>query len=187
MKLEDFKPGQRVRLNVCSGRHVLADWINVDIVASNHPKVSGPPDIVAHMNDIPLPDGSVDEIMCIHGWEHQYPWECSKTIIEWKRLLRVGGLLILEMPDLIKCCKNILSGYTAPGKHPDQFGMWGAYGDNRSEDPFMMHKWGWSPQTLSKFLREYGMENVCEDMPQWHAAGKSMRDMRMTCTRPARG
>lgn len=187
MKLEDFKPGRPVRLNVCSGRHTLPDWINVDIAVSHHKKSLGPPDYLAPMNNIPLPDGCADELQCIHGWEHQYLWECPATIKEWRRLLKADGLLVLEMPNIIKCCENMISGFTLDGKHPDQFSYWGIYGDPRTEDQYMMHKWGWTPQTLSVFLKEHGFENVREDIPQWHSAGKDIRDMRITARRPLRG
>lgn len=169
-----------MRLNVCSGRHVLPGWVNVDVAVSTHKKSKGPPEILADARKIPLPDECADEIMCIHGFEHFYPWECVELITEWRRLLKKGGRLVLEMPDLIKCCENMISGYTVPGKHPDQFGMWGLYGDGTMNDPFMMHKWGWHPKSLRAFLKEHRFSDITDEPTQWHAAGSLRRDMRMT-------
>lgn len=174
-----------MKINVCSGRHVLKGWTNVDAVVSNHPKVSGPPDIIADMRKIPLPDNCADELMCIHGVEHVQPYEADEALQEWRRLLKPGGLLILECPDLIKCCENVLSGYTVPGKHPDQFGIFGLYGDYRPRDPFMTHRFAYSPKSMRAKLELNGYVDIQDGIPEWHAAGRYKRDMRITARKPA--
>src|ERR1043165_6045687 len=120
-----------LRLNLGCGRHVLSDgWTNIDAAIS--PRASRPPDILCDVKKIPLPDACAIEVMAIHLFEHLYRWECDDTIDEWRRLLRPGGLLVLEMPDLFKFCRNIIEGI--PGKgHEDQLGMWGLYGDPREK------------------------------------------------------
>jgi predicted SAM-dependent methyltransferase len=169
-----------MKINVCAGRHLLEGWTNVDAVVSTHPKAKGrKPDILADMASIPLPDECADELMCIHGIEHVYSWEAEDAIKEWHRLLKVGGKVVIECPDLIKCCKNLLSGYKVSDKHPDQMGMYGIYGDHTLKDPFMMHKNGWTPTTMRALLDRHGFTDIQEERPQWHAAGASMRDMRM--------
>lgn len=168
-----------IKVNVCSGRHVLPGWINVDVVVSNHPKAKGPPQILADMRDIPLPSNSADELMCIHGIEHIEPWEAEKALAEWFRILRPGGKIVVECPDIIKCARNLLTGFTLAGKHPDQYGMWGLYGDNRPQDSHMLHRWGYHPASLRKVLERAGFVDIEEEQPEWHAAGASMRDMRM--------
>lgn len=174
-----------MKINVCSGRQVLEGWINVDVVVSTHPKAKGPPQILAEMHAIPLDDNVADELMCIHGIEHVEPWVAEKALDEWFRLLKPGGLLIIECPDLVKCCQNYLSGLTVPGKHPDQFGLWGIYGDATSLDPFMLHRYGYSPASLAKLLKAHGFKSIQEETPQWHAGGRVRRDMRMTARKPA--
>lgn len=166
-----------MKLNVCAGRHILDGWTNVDIQAS--PRASRPPDILADAKAIPLPDGCADELMCIHGFEHFYRWEVDALITEWKRLLKVGGKLVLELPDLLKCCENIITGFTFGGKDPDQSGMWGLFGDPRESDPYMNHRWGWSPKTLRHFLKMHGFVDIIDVATQWHPAGRVHRDMRI--------
>lgn len=165
------------RLNVCCGGRILDGYINIDIVAA---KGKPPPDVIAPMDRVPLPDGCAEEIMCIHGWEHQFLWECDKTITEWKRLLKPGGKLVLELPDIIKCCENIINGFVVGGKHTDQLGMWGLYGDPRSKDKFMTHRWGWSPKTLREFLKGHGLVEIFDEETVYHPAGRKRRDMRIT-------
>lgn len=171
-----------MRLNVCCGKRYRDGWTNVDIVASPD---GPPPDILAHAQSIPLPDGCAEELMCIHGWEHFYRWEVEAVITEWKRLLAPNGLLVLELPDLIKCCENILSGYNRNGiGHPDQYGMWGLYGDPRLGDPYMNHRWGWTPKTLRVFLKGQGFVEIIDAETQWHPAGRMRRDMRIEARKP---
>ncbi len=173
-----------MKINVCSGRHVLDGWTNVDVVVSNHPKAKGKkPQILADMRSIPLPDACAEELMCIHGIEHVLPWEAEEAVCEWARLLKVGGKLVIECPDLIKCCHNVLSGYQVQGKHPDQMGVWGLYGDDTLRDPFMMHRYAYSPASMTRLLERNGFCEIREEAPQWHRAGSKMRDMRMVAIR----
>ena len=166
-----------VRLNVCCGRHVLDGWTNIDIAPS--PDAKRPPEILADAKAIPLDDCCADELMVIHGFEHFYRWECDQAITEWRRLLKVGGLLVLELPDLLKCCENILTGFTFGGKDPDQSGMWGLFGDPREKNPYMNHRWGWTPKTLRAFLSKHRFTDIVDAVTQWHPAGRIHRDMRI--------
>jgi len=171
----------RLKLNVCCGGRVLAGWTNIDIVASEGALA---PDILCDALKVPLPDACAVEIMCIHGFEHFHRWDCDALLEEWKRMLLPGGLLVLELPNLAKCCENILSGFTGAGKHPDQAGMWGLYGDPRMRDPFMCHRWGWTPDSLRAILAEHGFEKIREEPTQHHPAGRLHRDMRMVARLP---
>jgi hypothetical protein len=180
MKLEQAPA--RVILNVCCGKRYRDNMVNIDVVALEDRK---PPDYLAPMNKIPLPDNCADELMCIHGWEHQHPWECEATLIEWTRLLKPGGQLTLEMPDVIKCAKNLLSGYTHSGKDPVQWSYWGLYGDPNTKDQYMMHKWGWEPRTLRALLTKHGLVNIREETTEWHPGGREHRDFRMVSNKPA--
>jgi hypothetical protein len=174
----EFHKGQ-LRLNLGCGRHVLDGWFNVDVSAN--PKAKRAPDLLSDVKQIALPDECANEIMAIHLWEHLYRWECDAAIREWRRLLAVGGKLVLEMPDLFKFCANILEG--RQGKSPDQIGMWGLYGDPTQCDPYMTHRWGWTFSTLAPFLEANGFANVTEETTQWHRVGRDVRDFRVVATR----
>lgn len=166
------------KLNIGCGSRKVPGFTGVDAVAERTAA-----EIVAKADNIPLPDQSVDEIMAIHLFEHFYRWECDTVIAEWKRLLIPGGVLTLELPNLKKCCENILSGRMEGGKHPDQLGMWGCYGDPRHGDQFMAHRWGWTPETLKAFLTEHGFVKIKEEPTQCHPAGRNHRDMRIVARR----
>ncbi len=158
-------------LNIGAGHRRIEGYTGVDIV----PRVGT--DIVAPAHKIPLPDESCEEIMAIHLFEHFYRWECDKVLAEWHRLLKPRGRLVLELPDLHKCCLNVIKGREA--EEPDQLGMWGLYGDPRRSDQFMAHRWGWTPATLRALLEENGFDRIGEERPVFHPAGRQYRDMRI--------
>lgn len=162
-----------MKLNVGCGGRRLPGYTGIDAV--ERPAA----DIVAPAHEIPLPDGCADEVLAIHLVEHLLPWDLKTAIAEWHRLLQPGGTLVLELPDLVKCCRNILDGRMKGGKHPDQLGMWGLFGDNRYEDPYMLHRWAYTFATLSPIVAEVGFIKVVEKPTQFHPAGRDHRDFRL--------
>lgn len=158
-----------MKLNIGCGRMVLDGWTNCDVQVS--PKAPRPPEILCDAKSIPLEDESAEIVMALHLIEHFYFWEVPDVLAEWRRLLKPSGTLILELPDLAKACKNLLDG------KGDQWSMWPLYGDPSHEDPFMCHRWGYTPATLAKLLRENGFVDVKFSAPQTHGRRKQ-RDMR---------
>lgn len=166
-----------MKLNVGAGGRRIPGYKGVDVVA--RPGA----DIIAPADAIPLKDSSVEEIMAIHLFEHILPWDAPKALDEWYRLLKPGGLLVLEMPDLKKCCENVLKilagGHVMAGKHPNQAGMWGLYGDDRLEDPWMLHRWGYTYQTIRPLLAQAGFRDITEHPTVYHPIGRHVRDFRV--------
>lgn len=167
-----------MKLNIGAGEKRLQGYTGVDVVAR------GAADIVAPAHQIPLEDGVVEEVLAIHLLEHFYQWEADDALKEWKRLLKPGGKLVLELPNLRKCMENILSGFTKDGKHPDQMGWWGLFGDPRQRDPYMSHKFGYTPESLTALLESHGFKKISEQPTQFHRTGKLHRDMRIEAIAP---
>lgn len=165
------KDAAMYKLNVGCGGRRIAGYTGIDVVARDSV------DIVAPADKIPLADASCIEIMAIHIIEHVHRWEAIDLLREWCRLLAPGGMLIVEAPDLVKCCRNVVEGVN--GKHPDQLGLWGLYGDDRLKDPYMMHKTGWTFQTLSPLVLKAGFVEPVELDTEFHAAGRQVRDFRL--------
>lgn len=171
-----------MRLNVGCGGRIIEGYTGVDAV----PRPAA--NIVAPADKIPLPDGSCEEVMAIHLFEHLVPWEAPIALAEWYRLLQPGGKLVLEMPDLKKCCQNVLTilagGRIMAGKHPNQAGMWGLYGDDRLEDPYMLHRWGYTFQTIKPLLEAVGFQKITEHATIYHPIGRHVRDFRVEAIKP---
>lgn len=164
-----------MRINIGAGKRTDPDWWNCDI--QQHPEATQPLDALCHAVAIPLPDECADVVQAIHLFEHLYRWEIDGALAEWRRLLKPGGLLVLELPNLVKCCENYLSGRAS--RHPDQLARWGIYGDPRTGDQFMNHRWGYSPAELIEILEARGFHKAQELPTQFHNAGKAHRDMRI--------
>lgn len=156
-----------IRLNLGAGKTKLDGYIAVDL----NPAA----DVVTNIKQLPFQDGSADEILAVHVLEHLYRWEVPAVLSEWLRVLKPGGVIALELPNILKVAHFILNS-------PDQrLGLWGAYGDPVYEEPLMVHRWGWSPAELSATLKEAGFTHVREKPVRFH---KPIRDMRLEARKP---
>lgn len=166
-----------MRINFGCGRRVLDDFFNVDAAAN--PRAPRPPELLHDITAGPLPlaDGCADELHAYHVIEHFYAWEVDAVVGEWKRLLRPGGLLVVECPDLEKAARNLLAGLN------DQMVMWPLYGDPQHRDPFMCHRWGYTRTTLEALLQRCGFDRIVHAPPQTHG-GLVERDMRVEARKP---
>lgn len=169
-----------VKINFGCGKQTWGGYFCVDAV--RHPKASRDPDLLHALqfdgdkllNPLPLADGCCDELHSYHFIEHVYRWESPAVLAEFFRLLKPGGRLILELPDLEKAAKNLLLG------SPDQMSMWPLYGDPGTKDPYMCHRWGYTPATMTKLLVDAGYQDIRVLPPQTHGA-RHNRDMRVEC------
>jgi predicted SAM-dependent methyltransferase len=159
-----------MKIHLACGRHILDGWTNCDL--EKHPKAAREPDIFCDVSKVPLDDGVADELLSVHILEHFYHWEVPGVLAEWHRLLKVGGKLVIEMPDIRKAALNLLDGGT------DQMAMWPIYGDQTLKNPLMCHKWGWSYKTLLPVLMAAGFEAIVERPTEWHGR-KHNRDFRV--------
>lgn len=155
-----------VKLDLGAGNKVNEGYIRVGLEPDH--------DVVTDLRKLPFPDDYADEAMAIHVIEHFYPWELMPTLIEWRRVLKPGGLLALELPDLYKCCAAFVKD---SGKNPRN-SLWGIYGDSGYADIMMLHKWGYTPETLASVMREAGFVKVKSKDPVFHAR-RLDRDMRL--------
>jgi predicted SAM-dependent methyltransferase len=166
-----LKNGDVMKIHAGCGKRILEGWTNVDV--QRIPGAARDPDLLCDLRSVPLPDACAEELMAIHVAEHFYPWELKDEVLpEWKRLLKPGGKLVLEMPDVMKAARNLLAGAG------DQMAMWPLYGDNTLRDPYMMHKWGWCYATIKPVLEAAGFQKVKERDPQYHGA-RLTRDFRV--------
>lgn len=167
-----------MKLNIGAGKQTWNGFFCVDAV--QHPKASRDLDLVhafefdgdTLVNPLPLDDGCADELHNYHFIEHVYRWESPALVREFHRLLKPGGRLVIECPDIEKCARNMLKGAK------DQMCMWGFYGDPRHMDPFMCHRWGYTPKTIVDLLRLCGFKDVQILNPKTHG-GRVKRDMRV--------
>lgn len=159
------------------------DFINVDI------KVPHKEGYLWCESDITkldwIPDNFVQEVTCIHVIEHIPRWKTEWALKEWYRVLDKNGLLVIECPDLNKIidCFNSYS-WSCDKKLPDgrtvnilSDCMAGLYGDQKSKDPAMEHKWCFRPLEMFELLKSVGFDEVVVYAePKFH---RPFRDMRI--------
>lgn len=156
-------PGPHTVLIAGSGSDGVSEWktsylmpVTLDIDPRNNP------DIVANMlamGDI----GPFDAVYCCHALEHLYPHEVNRALMEFQRVLKPGGLVVVVVPDLqdIKPDGNVLKDYPGYDAGVRLCGLHLFYGDAGliEEFPAMAHHCGFIKETLTEALEQAGLLN----------------------------
>jgi predicted SAM-dependent methyltransferase len=168
-----------IRINLGAGARHLAGFVNVDL-ANNWTSIQ--PDVACDVTGpLPFPTDHADEVHAYHVFEHILRFKAEECLKEWIRILKPGGLLVLEMP-----CMDKIVTYMAhcliDGRPMDpRFTMWGLYGDQKYKSEAMCHRWCYGVRELGGMLEAAGMVEITEEEPKTH---QKVRDMRMTARKP---
>lgn len=167
----------KIRLNLGCGDKILPGYVNVDFAES---RKGNKPDVIADLRVLEFGNEYADEILSVHVIEHFYPWEASKLIMHWVDILKPGGKIILECPNILTAAEMLLKepekAARAEGKD-GKMAMWPLYGDPGWEDPLMCHRWGYTPVTLIDLLEQCGLRNVRQEPAIFKS--QDPRDMRV--------
>jgi predicted SAM-dependent methyltransferase len=114
----------------------------------------------------------VDEILCEHIIEHLTFEQFNRAIVEWHRVLKVGGCLIIECPDLLGLCKQFVKANEF-GRFQSYRGFWSLqshfYGHQRGssdeEKLAQVHKSGYTMEHLKTVLDGVGFGEFDELTP----------------------
>ncbi len=171
-----------VRLNLGCGDKILDGFINVDVVEARAGKK---PDVICDLHDLSsFEDNYADEILAVHVIEHFWQWEVVDILKEWTRVLKPGGKMILECPNLLSAAEEFLKNpeEAALGGPTGQRSMWVFYGDPAWKDPLMIHRWGYTPRSLATVMHKAGLKNLTQEPAQFKL--REPRDMRITGLKP---
>jgi len=150
-----------MRLHLGAGNKYWPGWVNVDLF--------GDQDVTSNILDLPFDDDSVDEIQAIHVFEHIDRMKVVDALKEWRRVLKNGGKLVLEMPSLDK-----VIGFFKQDCNDFRMTLLALYGDPREENEYMLHKWCWSADELTKQLNASGF-SVKITQPLFHIPKRDLR------------
>ncbi len=171
-----------MKLNLGCGDKILPGYVNVDVVESRR---GLKPDVICDLHQLTsFEDNSADEILSVHVVEHFWRWEVADVLKEWVRVLRPGGKMIVECPNLLSACREFLANPdVASGPGPEgQRTMWVFYGDPAWKDPYMVHRWGYTPLSLARLMVESGLINLRQEPAQFKL--REPRDMRVVGEKP---
>lgn len=172
-----------VRLNLGCGDKLLPGYVNVDVVEA---RAGMKPDVICDLHDLsPFASDSADEVLAVHVIEHFWRWEVAGVLREWVRVLKPGGRMVIECPNLATACAEFTRDPDA-GSWEDARGqrtMWVLYGDPEWKDPLMVHRWGYTPASLARLLAEAGLTDIRQEPAEFKL--KEPRDMRVTGRKPA--
>lgn len=143
-----------MKLNIGSNNKTIDGFKNVDII--DGPNV----DIVTSAHNLSMiEDESVDEILAEHLLEHLTFYQANRALAEWYRVLKINGILTIEVPDLEGLCAAFISA-TSYQRFQSNQGHWGLihhlYGhqQGRSEEENLAqtHKSGYTLDRLKEML-----------------------------------
>lgn len=112
-------------------------------------------DQIAYANNLPYKPGSVEEILAVQVFEHFGPEEAKQVLGHWQDLLKPGGKIIIDVPDIIETAKLLTMAETEDEK------VWSEkliHGTRNNE--FAYHKAGYWPEKLEKMLKNEGFINI---------------------------
>lgn len=148
---------------------------HIGVWNENHTTPKGAPDVIADITHLPDADGTADAICAVHVIEHFYKWEVPNVLAEWKRVLKPGGKLILELPSMEKVFRYIANAMDRKLPMSETFSTLPLWGDPKYHDVAMCHKWGWMFSTLSMELVKAGFSGVKGLKPRYHFVERDMR------------
>lgn len=149
------------KLHLGCGKLKLEGFINIDLDESA--------DIVHDIKNLKIfEDDSISEIYASHCLEHFSRREIINILLEWKRVLKVGGILRIAVPDL----EAVINLYN---RDPENiyliFGL--LYGGQTNELDY--HKFGFTFTTLSDTLASLGFESI-KRYDTWEFLGEDLDD-----------
>lgn len=162
------------KLNLGCGGVYLPGYVNIDKVAWG----SREPDLIADVLDLNMyDDGTVDHIHNYGLLEHIPPWNTMRALREWARVLRPGGTIHIEVPDLI----FILEGWKS-GALEEYLALNYIYGANKSANKVyedQHHLTGFTYSRLASMMSQAGFTDICRvdsERMRWALAVEATRE-----------
>lgn len=96
-QLKEAYHKEKIKINLGCGNVIKKGYINIDRY-NNTDNV----DLSCDLKHLPFPDSSLDEIYTAHVFEHIEFNDVYLVLEDWKRALRVGGKIVMRLPNLEK-------------------------------------------------------------------------------------
>jgi hypothetical protein len=171
---------QNPKLNLGSGLMLIADYINFDLIPLQHGGQLT--DIIGNIMDagVMLPTDYFQEILSSHVIEHFYEDKAVEVLQIIFSLLRKGGKLIIEAPDILGCYQR----YIVEKKDIKEYcnSIYGNTPHRKLYGEQWMHRSGWTGQLMADTLKGLGFEIKHIGIGLTHGMGA--RDFRVEAIKP---
>jgi len=146
----------------------LEGYVNIDFPPSEHTIIIPKADIFKDIRKLEYQENSVDEIRNHHLFEHFSRQEALKLLLQWRRWLKLGGLLVIETPDFEECAKLFITTNDIEkqfklarhifGSHEAE---WALHKDfwSKSKFKFVLNKLGFSVSEIQQNRSYYRKDN----------------------------
>ncbi len=163
--------GTSIGLNLGCGNKIYPStdsltWVNVDLEDNAY---GVKPDVSTDLRKLPFDDDYADVIEAIHIFEHFHVYEADPVMREWKRVLKPGGTIVLELP----CMNKIIECLQT--KKAIEYTYCGLYGDARTGRPELDHHWCYSIGQMTALLEQVGFKDIQYQEPIYHLKERDMR------------
>lgn len=152
-----------MKLHLGCGKKLWPGFVNVDAV--------GDPDVKCDLRKLPFDSNSADEIHSVHVVEHLYVHEVLDVMTEWVRVLKPGGLMVVEVP-----CRDKVFDLIKRGETRHQLVVWPfcSQPDNVFSE-YDLHKWCYSFDEMGRLLDAAGLGSIRFEEPKFHVPFRDMR------------
>lgn len=153
-----------MKLNIGCGEKILPGYVNIDLYSPKADKVCDGTKLDW------IKDGEVEEVLAIAVFEHISPYKAGETLREWYRVLKPGGLLIIEVPDILETCKNFEAASKA-----ERYKLINCMFGSAEWSLRNPHLFGWYDEILMDHLLGVGFKRVYKRPPQGGHWGYMLR------------
>jgi hypothetical protein len=157
-----------LKLHLGCGEQHLPGYVNVDYPPTEHTtQIAAVADIFADITSLDFPDGSVHEVRSHHLFEHFDRSNSLALLIRWHKWLPLGGMLIIETPDIIGSFKQVIGeDMTFVQKQAVLRHIFGS-----QEARWAVHCDGWYKEKFIKVLGAFGFTATVQEKawsrPPW--------------------
>jgi predicted SAM-dependent methyltransferase len=117
------------------------------------------PDVRCDIRAIPEPDQTFDVVSTRHTLEH-FMWEEAPDLVkEWTRILKVGGELRINVPNLAHAAREIIRADEDADYSPGLYPLWQVYG-KQTGNFGEVHRNGFTRHSLKRLLEHCGVSAV---------------------------
>lgn len=166
----------KVRLHLGCGGDYWPGYVNIDL------SPNGICDLqmdFTKIGDI-YPSDSVTEVALIHSLSYLRLWQARDLFADLYRILEPGGVVVIELPDLVKCARKALECRLSETEYLEAVrGLYAFDMDQiKRKEMFTPYAFGWSSSHLEQELSEAGFCQITISDPKTHGQ-RLWRDTRI--------